>query len=365
MVADAVIDLVRAHDSSLARLTAALRDILRSGEWTTDGDLSPAAWLARVAGVSPARARELCRVATSLADLPAIAAAYADGRLSRDQVACITAVARAERRSLLAAHEAELLPSWLPLDLPTLTVAMRTWAAYADDLLETAPPSARPGTLTITSSEGRGVVRGDLDPLGRETVLAAIAQTSTWSGDDERTPAERRHDALVEVCRQFLGRCDDGGAVRTPPHVSVVVDLPTLEASGRVSLLDGTLLDAPTSRALLCDCAVHRVITDGPSVLVDLGRAERLVSRHQWHALVLRDKGCRHPGCDRPAAWCHAHHVLPWEHGGPTDLDNLVLKCSRHHHLGHQPGWHDKLLPDGTYVVTTPTGTVLQSRPPP
>ena len=65
-----------------------------------------------------------------------------------------------------------------------------------------------------------------------------------------------------------------------------------------------------------------------------------------------------------PPEWCDAHHVWPWEEGGPTSLDNLVLKCRRHHTLGHKPGWSDKLLPDGTYEVTDPNGRVWQTRPP-
>jgi hypothetical protein len=51
--------------------------------------------------------------------------------------------------------------------------------------------------------------------------------------------------------------------------------------------------------------------------------------------------------------------------GGPTCPENLVLQCSRHHHLLHSPGWDAKLLPDATLVVTTPDGRTLESRPPP
>jgi hypothetical protein len=50
--------------------------------------------------------------------------------------------------------------------------------------------------------------------------------------------------------------------------------------------------------------------------------------------------------------------------GGPTCLDNLALQCSRHHHLLHSPGWHAKLLPDNTLVVTTPDGRTLEGQPP-
>jgi 5-methylcytosine-specific restriction protein A len=80
---------------------------------------------------------------------------------------------------------------------------------------------------------------------------------------------------------------------------------------------------------------------------------------------VLRDRHCRHPGCDRGPQWCEAHHVRPWSEGGPTELANLVMGCSRHHHLWHLAGWSVKLLPDGEFHVTTPDGRDLVSRPPP
>ena len=86
--------------------------------------------------------------------------------------------------------------------------------------------------------------------------------------------------------------------------------------------------------------------------------------RPLFHALVLRDRHCRYPGCDRPPTWCQAHHVHHWRHGGPTSLDNTVLLCDRHHHLIHQPGWHTTMHPDATYTITTPTGTTHTSHPP-
>src|SRR5947207_1071753 len=92
------------------------------------------------------------------------------------------------------------------------------------------------------------------------------------------------------------------------------------------------------------------------------------LSHHQFRALAVRDGGCRFPGCARPVSWCEAHHVVPWEDGGPTDRANLVLLCWRHHHdFAHHPRWQLKLLPDATVEVTTPDGRMLTicPRPPP
>jgi HNH endonuclease len=104
-------------------------------------------------------------------------------------------------------------------------------------------------------------------------------------------------------------------------------------------------------------------VDPGPSIL-DYGTATRTIPAPLYNALVIRDRHCRFPGCDRPAAWCEGHHVRPWLSGGPTQLSNLVLVCSRHHHLLHQPGWHAKLLPDATLDVTDPQGRKRTTTPP-
>src|SRR5699024_7448748 len=57
-------------------------------------------------------------------------------------------------------------------------------------------------------------------------------------------------------------------------------------------------------------------------------------------ALITRDKGCAFPGCDIRPAWCQAHHIAWWDRDhGPTDVDNGVLLCQRHHTVIHQGYW--------------------------
>jgi 5-methylcytosine-specific restriction endonuclease McrA len=86
---------------------------------------------------------------------------------------------------------------------------------------------------------------------------------------------------------------------------------------------------------LACDCEISRVITDGPSVIIDIGRTTRTVSDKLWRALVARDRHCQGPDCDRPPAFCEAHHIHYWTRGGPTNLANLKLLCWQHHRQQH------------------------------
>jgi predicted restriction endonuclease len=82
------------------------------------------------------------------------------------------------------------------------------------------------------------------------------------------------------------------------------------------------------------------------------------VTPAQRRVLVARDGGCRFPGCDRTPKWTQAHHVKFWSHGGPTELGNLVLLCSFHHHRVHDHNW--TLQFDGqTVAVYRPDGTRL------
>jgi len=75
-----------------------------------------------------------------------------------------------------------------------------------------------------------------------------------------------------------------------------------------------------------------------PSQVLDVGRRTRTISPALRRALVVRDAGCVHPGCDRPPSWCEGHHLRHWVDGGTTDLANLILLCRRHHRAQHEGG---------------------------
>ncbi|MDR2255935.1 MAG: HNH endonuclease [Arthrobacter sp.] len=88
--------------------------------------------------------------------------------------------------------------------------------------------------------------------------------------------------------------------------------------------------------ARLCEDAVGLLVTDDAGSPLAYGRSRRLFSPQQRRVLTVRDGGCRAPACNAPPGWCHAHHVVPWEQGGPSDVTNAVLLCSFHHHEVHR-----------------------------
>ena len=96
------------------------------------------------------------------------------------------------------------------------------------------------------------------------------------------------------------------------------------------------------------------VLGGAPTQPLEVGRASRVVQTAQRTALAVRDGGCVFPGCSRPLAWCEAHHLRHWLHGGPTDLANLALLCRAHHRAVHEGGWRLVRQADGRLTATPP-----------
>lgn len=78
-----------------------------------------------------------------------------------------------------------------------------------------------------------------------------------------------------------------------------------------------------------------------------LATERRLATEKQLAILASRDQGCTFPGCDTPPGWCEAHHIVPWAQNGKTDVNNLTLACSAHHHLLDYTDWDCRMLTDG------------------
>jgi hypothetical protein len=78
-----------------------------------------------------------------------------------------------------------------------------------------------------------------------------------------------------------------------------------------------------------------------------------------------RDLTCRFPGCDRPADLADIDHTVPWP-TGMTHPVNIKCYCRLHHLLKTMwagAGWSDRQLPDGTVLITTPSGLTYTTTP--
>lgn len=350
-----------------------LAEIDRRRLFERDGHLSAAAWLVRVFRVAWGAAREHVRLARGLDEMPATRAAVEDGEVSLSSARVLVS-AREVDPEVFARSEGHLIEAARVHSPADLHRAVALWRDAAErEAGVDADERLRARRRLHASRTFLGMVRmdGDLDPETGEPVLTALQAVldaeARSSAKDERTSAQRRADALGEICRQWLELAERPVVAGEKPHVTVTVDVRTLMDSRGTGELDHAgPASAGVSRQLACDASIRRVVLSGRSEPLDVGRRTPVVSPAMRRALIVRDRGCRFPNCDRPATWCDAHHVVHWADGGPTALANLILLCRRHHRLIHRHGGFRLELEDGRPAFRRPDGSVLEAdRAPP
>jgi len=242
-----------------------------------------------------------------------------------------------------------------------------------------------PLAAPVTSTPGAcgGVPRPASGPAydtdGVATARACLDPECAHDGRDVRDAGARLWDALVEACDR-LTLTDEltsnltGGLTGNlprdhgaPPRVVVLIDQDSLTQQViDAGLADngqtpsGTRLSATTVRRMACDAEIIPAVLGTHSQVLDVGRAQRLVTPGLWTALVIRDRHCAFPGCTRMPLACDAHHITHWAEGGATSLDNLVMLCRHHHTLAHQTPWIVRIDKDtGQPVWTPPPRTTL------
>jgi hypothetical protein len=347
-----------------------LAEFERRGAHEGDGFLSLSAWLVARHRLAPSTATRRVRVARAMQSMPQAAEACAAGELS-DAAVAILASARESYPEAFARCEEALLQAARTLPIPGLRSVVAYWQ-QAQDLgqAEREEDERFERRRLHASPMLGGMVRvdGDLDPETGQMLLSALqavmdADARARREPELRSPGQRRADALGEICRTWLDSSERPEILGERPHVVVTLDLDALEGrTGRSELQDWGPVTPETARRLACDAKVSRVITDGASRPLDVGRSTKVVPPAIRRAVTVRDRGCRFPGCGRPPSWCDAHHVRHWADGGETSLDNLVLLCRPHHRAIHR-GFGVQIR-DGTPVFSRPDGTVLDGAPP-
>ena len=350
-----------------------LAEIERRGIFARDGHLSSASWMASRHKVAWGTAKQSVRVARALDLMPLTLRALEEGDISFSAVRVLSQAREADPE-IFERAEGELVEAARIHSIGDLQKVAAYWRQRVDrERSSEGEDKLRERRKLHASVSFLGMVRvdGELDPETGETLLTALrsvldAEARSRGEDDTRTPAQRRADALGEICRQWLDRSDRPTVAGERPHITVTVDTEALKGGPGASELDHTGPVPPeVTRRIACDASVMRVVLSGSSEPLDVGRRTSVVPPAIRRAVIVRDGRCRFPGCDRPHTWCDAHHVLHWADGGSTALPNLVLMCRRHHRMVHERGGFGLTLEDGRPVFRRPDGSVLEDRAPP
>ena len=352
-------------------------------------------------GCSQREARRRARRAEVLAEMPAVAGALAEGAITAEHADALVKAAETTSTEAVDADESLLAKAKsLPADLAAREVT--DWTTRHQSEQDREEKFRRQRELRShrmwTDADGMFNTRGRFDPVTGAHIRAVIddaanrlyrADGGRDGGDKIRTWDQRNADALAAALgiipnpdgapvtgpadRDNPQRPVTGPAGRNDPQqpATGTADRDTPNLSLRNQILVVAHTDAitgadPAARCeipgtgpiprselerLACQADMFGILFDGNGLPLWHGRRTRTVSPQQWRTLVARDRGC--VLCGASPSHCHAHHIIPWSPpaAGPTDIDNLVLVCNRHHHHIHQHNLTLTRHPDGGWTA--------------
>ena len=360
----AIVSLASEINVASFRMLVLVREFDDRFGWAKWSFMSCAEWLAWRLGISLSAAREKVRTAHALRDLPEIALAFSEGRLSYTKVRALTRAANGANEDLLVAYALNATAS-------QVEERCRQIRNVLPDSAELAHKAWQRRALTISRNPANGtlVISAEV-PIEDGEVIAKALDRAVETAELARGPEMdteswqvQQADALLAMARSYLGgepgEGSETGAKRAADHYQVVVHVDEIALRGGISHQNGaeplgggrvapSRSDLPieTIRRISCDGSVVRLATDDSGNSFDIGRKQRTVPTAIKRALEARDRGCTFPGCHR-THYVDAHHIEHWALGGETTLENLTLLCTQHHRLLHEGGYRIEREPDG------------------
>lgn len=400
----ALLECANQLDAVIARFTRVFDD---RKLFHQDGYNKTSLWLEAYARISGPAASARVRAAGITRLLPKLEAAFVAGEVDAEHVNRIGLTAERVGAEVVQDAEDILVPLAKIVDPDTL----RSACNYLRDeaLRDTSTPPdrqyARRG-VTVSRINDMWHLTGLLDAETGTLLREALDAFSPApiQGDD-RSPAQRRHDALADLLNTVVrgGKAPTNGGIR--PHIGLLmpvrryVDLHDHSGEATASDVTGAAssADAPSSVAeempffpapadgnepavmtgwgpipddlaarLTCDAILQPMLLHPDNGLpLKLGRAYRNTPPALRRVLAARDPECRWPGCRVPASWCDSHHLREWvRHHGDTDIGNLVILCRYHHVCVHERGWGmDRDPVTGWIAITRPDGRPYELGP--
>jgi hypothetical protein len=290
--------------------------------------------------------------------LPATAEAFGAGEIGPEHAAeiaeVVEAIPVAERAKHAKSVEATLLEHARTSDPRTVKLLGQRILAHLDPDGPSPEEQNRQQSrrrLALTRlADGTGLLEGHLTPTCLaiwDTILTPLAakRPDDALGEDDRTPAQRLHDAFEEAGRRLLAAGDLPDQAGLPCQLIITMTLTDLERrAGRASTHHGGTLSINDALQLAAQGSLLPAVLDEAGAILAHGRGRRLADTGQRKVLFARDRGCTFPGCPRTAAQSEIHHATDWARGGKTDLDNLAIACGYHNAEAPKQGWRTVMI---------------------
>ena len=339
----ATIDAKTDMDRAYARLLVLTNELDQRQVAETEHGLSTTKWLRHSCRMTGREASGTVKTARALAAMPLIGEEAVTGAIVTSGVKLLTQ-ARDRHPDEFPSHEAIFADAATYLNARDLRIAVAHWDQQVDfeGALDEVRDDADTRELFFNQSyQGKWDIQGRFgvtDGHVIHTALRGYVQGSYMDGDDRRPMPQRLADAAVGIHQYWL---DHNDTVETSggekPHITVTVPYEILTGDKKqLPELDGYAIDPETLKRWACDAGIVRIITNGDSQPIDVGRRTRTIPPALRRAIDQRDKGCTWTGCGAPVSWCDVHHIVHWVNGGDTSLENCQLLCRKHHTMTHR-----------------------------
>jgi Domain of unknown function (DUF222) len=375
---DVMGEATRDESTAVAQRLAAVAELFvrRSGVlagtewWHADGCDAVAAEIAAVQNISHARAVGQVQFACNLWHrLPTVAKVFASGLIDFRLVCTIINrtenvddAVMADLDEAIARH----CVKWMKLSGPKLKDRVDQWVAKFDPAGVRVPPQVNDNRYIDIDPAAAGMadVRGSLraaDGAALDKALDALA--ATVCDNDPRTKQQRRSDAAGALARREATLACQCRTADCPAATErAAADAAVIHLLAEQATVEGTsdapgylpgfgILPAESVQQLASTATLKPVrLPAGPP---DPGYRPSAITREfvEW-----RDLTCRWPGCDKPVANCDIDHTVPYP-AGLTHASDLKHYCRIHHLIKtFHAGWTEQQLPDGTVILTAPTG---------
>lgn len=195
------------------------------------------------------------------------------------------------------------------------------------------------GSYWIDPSTGLGRLTATFSPAAYSqiTPLLGFATARLMNA----TPGIDKNQAIGRAILQLLTeeRSDGSASTSAMPPIAVLIDERTLFDGAHEATIcerpDGSRVPVDVARQMACDTSLVPILHDTFGVVLDVGRAKRYNTPAQRIAMMSMYATCFHSACDVPITECDGHHITYWDHGGRTDMNNLLPVCRHHHRWIH------------------------------